>query len=232
LELEDLGEDWHDELNRLAAREQGTPVELAADILEMDTPGPPTETELLGDLKARNPEWLGASADVQAAEASLRSAKMDRYPDFRAGMGVSKMGPMPPAWKAEVGVALPIWSGRKQGRAVAAARSALGGAESVRAGLALALAAKSRERVRAWRLAFDTAKAYRDELIPQGEAALGMLMARFQNGGASFVSVVEALNAVLADHERRLDAIAEAHRLAVRQHAAEIRGQGAGNRGH
>jgi hypothetical protein len=95
-------------------------------------------------------------------------------------------------------------------------------AESARSGLGLTLAAKARELAREWALAFDTAGIYAAELIPADEAALEILMARFQSGGAPFLSIVEALNALLADHERRLDAIARVHSAAIRQRGARL----------
>jgi len=222
LELDSQAQDRRDALNRLAAREQGTPLDIGADILGVELPKPPGETELLDDLKGRNPEWLGAAVDVRTAEAAEHSAKMDRFPDFFAGAGISRMGSMPPAWKAEVGVSVPLWGGRKQGRMVDMAKAERRTAESLQAGLGLALAAKARERTRAWKLAFDTAEIYAAELIPNGEAALEILVARLQNGGASFLSIVEGLNALLMDQEKRLDAVAQVHRLAILQHGASI----------
>ena len=229
LELDSQAQDRRDALNQLAARDQGTPIDIGTDILGIDLPKPPSETELLDDLRGRNPEWLGAAVDVRAAEAAEHSAKMDRFPDFFAGAGVSKMssmtGAMPLAWKAEVGVSVPLWGGRKQGRMVDMAKAERRTAESLQAGLGLELAAKARERARAWRLAFDTAETYAAELIPNGNAALEILVARLQSGGASFLSIVEGLNALLMDQEKRLDAVAQVHRLAILQHGASMDNQ-------
>jgi hypothetical protein len=95
-------------------------------------------------------------------------------------------------------------------------------AESARSSLGLAMAAKARELAREWALAFDTAGIYALELIPASEAALEILMARFQSGGAPLLSIVEALNALLMDHERRLDAVAQVHAAAIRQRGARL----------
>jgi outer membrane protein TolC len=222
LELDSRGQGLVDGLNRLAARDMGAPIDLAADVLALPLPRPPPEGEVLDDLKARSPEWLTALADARAAEASHKSAKMDRYPDFFAGAGVSKMGAMPPAWKAEVGVSVPLWGGRKQGGMVKMAALELQAAESARSSLALTLAARARELAREWALAYDTAGIYAAELIPASEAALEILTARFQSGGAPLLSIVEALNALLADHERRLDAVAQVHSAAIAQRGAKL----------
>jgi outer membrane protein TolC len=222
LELDNQIQDQKDLLNQLTVRDQNLPIDLGASILELGLPKLPEERELLEDLKARNPEWLASIVDIKSADASLHSAKMDRLPDFRVGVGIGKAGSMPVAWRTEVGVALPVWSKRKQNKVVARAEAGRRGVESAQTNLALVLVTKSRERARAWKLADVTVKFYENELIPQDEAALEILKARFQNGGASFVSMVEALNALLKDQEKRLDAIAQVHYYAILQYSASL----------
>jgi len=222
LELDNQVQDQVDILNQLTVRDQGSPIELEANILELDLPKAPEENELLEDLKARNPEWLGSIIDIKSADASVHFAKIDRFPDFRVGADVGKAGSMPMAWRTEIGVTLPIWRERKQSKMIAKAQAERRSAESTQTKLALVLATKSRERARAWKLADVTVRLYENELIPQDEAALEILKARYQNGGASFASMVEALNALLKDKEKRLDAIAQIHNYAILQHRASI----------
>jgi hypothetical protein len=105
---------------------------------------------------------------------------------------------------------------------VAMARTERQIAQSGQSSLSLALAAKSRERARGWRLAEQTLKVFEGELIPQNEAALEILKARFQNGSASFGLIIEALNMLLKDQEERLDAIEQIHRYSIMQHAASL----------
>jgi len=222
LELENQAQDLADALNRLAARPAGTPVELQEDILKVARPTRPGEAELLEDLRARNPEWLGTAVDQRSAQAAIASARLDRFPDFRLSAGVMKGGSMPAGWRADVGVALPLWSGRKQGRVVAQREAELQGANAARGSLTLTLATRARDRARAWGLAQETLELYERELLPQGEAALEILMARFQTGGASFASLVDALNALLRDRESHLDAVAQLHRLSILQYRASL----------
>ena len=222
LELDNQMQDQKEMLNQLTVSQPDSPIELGTSILNIALPEPPGEVELLNDLKARNPEWLGSMIDIKIADTSVHSAKMDRYPDFWTGAGISKAGSMPIAWRAEFGVTLPIWIGRKQSKVVARAQAERNTAEYVQAGLALTLATKSRERARAWKLADTTIRLYKTELIPQGEAALEILIARFQNGGASFSSMIETLNALLKDRENSLDAVAQIHRIAILQHSASL----------
>jgi cobalt-zinc-cadmium efflux system outer membrane protein len=222
LGLEKQAIDQCDRINELAARTQNTPIEIEADILGLPLPEPLGAEEIAADLKNRNPEWLASSVAIKGADASLNMAKLERFPDFMVGAGVSKASGMPVGWMLEAGVSIPLWASRKQGREVAKAQSMRGAAGSEQMGLALALEAASRERARSWKLAYDTAKLYEKELIPQGEAALEILIARFQNGGAAFGEMVDALGELLKDREMRLDAIAQTHSIAILQHGAML----------
>jgi outer membrane protein TolC len=224
LELDSQIQDQKDLLNQLAARGQDAPIDLGADILNLELPPPPDEKDLLDDLKARSPEWLGSAADIQIADASVRSAKMERFPDFHVGAVMAKAGSAPMGWMIEAGVGLPIWSKRKQNKAVTMAQAERNTAGSAQALLGLNMATKARERARAWKLADATARLYEGELIPQGQAALEILIARHQNGGASFGAMVGALNGLLSDQERHLDAVAQIHRIAILQHRASLGG--------
>jgi len=220
LELDNQAQDQCDILNQLAARDPSFPIELGANILNMPLPEPPDESELLDDLKKRSPQWLGAQADIQGADAALRLAKIERFPDFHTSVGITRGGSMPTAWMIDVGVSLPVWSKRKQSKAIAMAQAERNASELAQNSLALNLVTRARERARAWKLSFETAGLYENELIPTGTAALEILMARFQNGDASFMSMVEALRALLEDQERRLEAIAQIHGYAILQHRA------------
>ncbi|MDR1841219.1 MAG: TolC family protein [Holophagales bacterium] len=222
MELDNQAQDQCDLLNQLVARDTSTPIELVANLLNMALPEPPDESALLDDLKKRSPQWLSAQADVQSADAALRLAKIERFPDFHTGLGITRSGSMPTAWMIDVGVSLPIWSKRKQSKAIAMAQIERNSSELSQNSLALALTTRARERARAWKLADTTARLYETELIPQGTAALDILTARFQNGGASFMSMVEALRALLEDQERHLEAIAQIHGYAILQHRASL----------
>jgi outer membrane protein TolC len=222
IDLEAQAQDQKDLLNQLTVRGQDAPIELDASIFALELPRPMEENELLNDLKGRNPEWLASQVDIQSADASIRFAKLDRFPDFHVGAGIARAGSMPVALRVEAGVGLPLWSGRKQNKVLAKAQAERLAAESVRTGLALALATKSRERSRAWRLAAETARLYETELIPQGEAALEIIIARFQNGGATFGSMLDAMNALLKDQENHLEAVAQCHRIAILHYRASL----------
>lgn len=222
LELDVQIEDQKELINQLVVRQPDTFFELDVSLLKLELPEPPEVAELAEELKAYNPEWLASLADIKIATASVHSAKMDRLPDFWTGIGFSKAGTMPVGWRAEFGIALPIWNGRKQNKVVERTLADRRSAEAVQASLDLVIATKSRERARAWKLADKTKKMYENELIPQGEATLEILMARFQNGGASFGSMLETLNSLLKDQENRLEAIASIHRIAILQHGAVL----------
>lgn len=222
LELEVQLQDQCDRINELTARAQNTPIEINASILGLELPKPLLADQIAADLKHRNTEWLASGVGIVGADAFLQVAKLDRFPDLMVSAGAAKANGMPVGWMIEAGISIPLWAGRKQNKEVARAQSMRGAAESEQRGLALAIEAVSRERARSWKLAYETAKLYESELLPQGEAALEILIARFQNGGASFGTMVDALGALLKDQELRLDAIAQVHSMAIQQHGAML----------
>jgi cobalt-zinc-cadmium efflux system outer membrane protein len=222
LELEAQLQDKCDRINELTASAQSTPIEINASIWGLELPKPLSAGDIAADLKHRNTEWLASDVEVKGAYANLQMARLERFPDLMVGASVSKAGGMPAGWMVEAGISIPLWSGRKQGKEVARAQSMHGAAESGQRGLAFALEAASRERARSWKLAYDTAKMYETELIPQGEAALEILIAKFQTGGASFGEMVDAIKRLLNDQELRLEAMAQVHSMAIQQHGAML----------
>jgi len=222
LELEAQLQDKCDKINELTASAQSTPIEINANIWGIELPKPLSAGDIAADLKHRNTEWLASDVEVKGAYANLQMARLERFPDLMVGASVAKAGGMPVGWMVEAGVSIPLWSGRKQSKEVARAQSMHGAAESGQRGLAFALEAASRERARSWKLAYDTAKMYETELIPQGEAALEILIAKFQTGGTSFVEMVDAIKELLNDQELRLDAMAQVHNMAIQQHGAML----------
>jgi cobalt-zinc-cadmium efflux system outer membrane protein len=220
LELEVQLQDQCDRINELTARAQNTPIEINASILGLELPKPLLADDIAADLKNRNTEWLASGVEIKGADANVQMARLDRFPDLMVAARAAKANGMPIGWMLEAGVSIPLWSGRKQNKEVARAQLMRGAAESGQKGLALAIDAASRERARSWKLAYDTAKMYETELIPQGEATLEILIAKFQTGGASFGDMVDAIKELLNDQELRLDAMAQVHNMAIQQHGA------------
>lgn len=217
LELEAQGDQQREALNRLAGRPPEAALELPEGLDRLPRPLPPPAAEARADARRRSPEWAQGQRDLQASSHALALGRMDLRPDLRVTAGAMKEPGMGTGWKAEVGMALPVFSGRKQGQAVVMRQAELGAARAAQAGLELTLDQSLAERLRTWSLSERQLKLYDEALLPQGELALRSLMGQYEGGRVTFQAVLDALNGRLKDRQARLDALARIHSLAVAQ---------------
>src|SRR5512138_1927804 len=106
-------------LNRLRGHRLDEPIASGSSVRELPLPALPDETAAVQDAEARSPELAEARIASTQAQAATRLARRERFPDLTVQVGVMPRGPLEPMWTAGVSVNLPIWSGRKQSRAVA-----------------------------------------------------------------------------------------------------------------
>lgn len=207
---------------RAAGREaEGVP-DLPGDLLALPLPAATRAEALLSDLLARNPEWAAAQVDDEGARAALRLAGLDRRPDLRVGLGLMAEKGMTPGWKAEVGLAVPLQSRRKQDQVVAQRRAEVQEVQHGRQALRLLLAQRARERARALVLGLKATELVKLELLPAGEANVSTLLSGLEAGRSDFPRVLSALNALLKDREELLDLTVGLHRLSLQQHRASL----------
>lgn len=218
LQLEAQIQDIRSGLNRRAGRPAETPLDWGAGLEEVSRPVLPVLSAALEDTWRRSPEWRGAQAELAQSDRAVDLSQKERRPDFRISGGVMKEPGMGMGWKAEFGMALPIFSGRKQRQVVtqrqAEQRAVRSGREALRQDLEL----RTRERLRAWELAERQARLFEEGLLPQGELAIQSLLGQYEAGRSSFQALLEALNARLRDRQAHLELLAQLHRLAIAQH--------------
>jgi len=204
-------------LNRLSGHRLDEPVETGARLADLADPGLPALGDALTDAEARSPELHQALLSVEQAEKRVELASRERYPDLAVSAGVMPRGALEPMWTLAFSVGLPVWSGRKQGRAVAesqARREAEGqGAEAVRQLLRL----RTEERLALLEATLQTNQLYRGGLLVQSEGATESTMGQYRVGRVTFASVLEVLNGYVADRASFLDSTAQAQRLAIAQ---------------
>ena len=129
-------------------------------------------------------------------------------------------GQLEPMWLAGVSVGLPVWSYRKQNRAVAENRAradaSAGGAKAIEQILRLRVA----ERRSAYEAVVETARLFREGLLVQSRATAESTLAQYRVGKVTFASVLEANAGYIGDEEGFLAAVADAQRIAIG--AAEV----------
>ena len=202
-------------LNRLRARPLDTPIVTRATTRDLEDPVATDLAAATDDALHRSPELARARLGVTRATTALALARRERFPDLSVNAGVMPRGQLEPMWVAGISVGLPVWSGRKQGRAVAEnaarAESDARGAEAVEQVLRLRVA----ERQAALGALLETLRISRGGLLVQSRATVDSTLAQYRVGRVTFASVLEANAGLLNDEEGFLTTLSEAHRLTI-----------------
>jgi outer membrane protein TolC len=204
-------------LNRLRGHALDEPIETALHLADLGDPALPGLSDALADAEARSPELAQARLSVEQAEKRVELANRERWPDMALSAGVMPRGSLDPMWTLSFSVGLPVWSGRKQGRAVAeseARRDAEGqGSEAIRQVLRL----RTEERLALLGSALQTNQLYRAGLLVQSEGATESTLGQYRVGRVPFASVLEVLNGYVADRASFLGSLAQAQRIGIAQ---------------
>jgi len=202
-------------LNRLRARPLDAPIVTTATIRDLQDPAQADLAVATDDAVRRSPELARARLGVTRAGTALALARRERFPDLSVNAGVMPRGQLDPMWVAGISIGLPIWSGRKQGRAVAEnaarAESDARSAEATEQVLRLRVA----ERQEALGALLEAIRIYRGGLLVQSQATVDSTLAQYRVGRVTFASVLEANAGLLNDEEGFLSTLSEAHRLAI-----------------
>jgi outer membrane protein TolC len=133
-------------------------------------------------------------------------------------------GQLEPMWLLSVGSTLPIFTGRKQGKAVAESarreEAEAQGAEAVRQLLRL----RVQERLTVLESLLQTNALYRDGLLVQSRATSESTVRQYEVGRVTFASVLEALGGYVSDRANHLDSMAQALRIAIAQAELSLEG--------
>jgi len=202
-------------INRLRVHPLDEPIDTPVP-LTTDRPGPlPPAEALLVDAEARSPDLALASRSALVAEAKVKSAYRERWPDLSVTAAIMPRGGLEPMWAASVGVSLPIYWWDKGSRAVGEAEQArnaeLQGAESVRQLLAL----RTRERHTALAAVLEALEIYRHGLLVQSDATVRSTLFQYRVGKVPFASVLEVMRGLVTDEGGHLSTLAEAERLLI-----------------
>lgn len=178
-------------LNLLLAR----PADAPLGRIEVAGPSPFSATleELSASARTMRPLLRAVEREVDAASAAERLARISARPDFMASAGYMQLPGAEDMWRAEIGITLPVWKGRKQDAAAreAARRraAALKMLENERNQVGISVqeqyAHVSSER--------EIVALYDDEILPQAELAYSSARANYLTGQVTFLVLLESL---------------------------------------
>ncbi len=203
-------------LDRLSGRDLEAPLATPREAVDLADPSLPELAFALADAEARSPELQKARLAAAQAERRVAVARKDAVPDPTVSLGIMpRGGPFEPMWLASVSLPLPVWSLRKQARAVAESQARERSASSGLAALRHLLEQRLFERRALLDAARQTNELFRKGLLVQSEATVTSTLAQYQVGRLTFASVLEALQGLVSDQSSFLESIATAQRLAI-----------------
>lgn len=207
-------------LNRLRAHPLDEPIATAAGVRDLPLPALLDVDAAFTDAAARSPELRQARLEAASGEAGVALARRDRWPDLSVSAGIMPRGALDPMWQAGVSFSLPVWTWRKQGRAVAESEARASAGASGAAAVEQVLRQRIAERASALATILDSVKLYREGLLVQSKATADSTLAQYRVGRVTFASVLDANAGYVSDEEGLLFALADAQRLAIA--AAEV----------
>jgi cobalt-zinc-cadmium efflux system outer membrane protein len=207
-------------LNRLRAHPLDEPIPTTASVRDLPLPAPVAEDAAAADAEARSPELRAARLEAASGEAGAALARRDRWPDLAVSAAIMPRGSFDPMWQAGVSFNLPVWTWRKQGRAVAESEARASAGAAGAAAVEQLLRQRVAERASALATLLDTVKLYREGLLVQSRATADSTLSQYRVGRVTFASVLDANAGYVADEEGLLFALADAQRLAIA--AAEV----------
>ena len=202
-------------LNRLRGRPLDEAIATRAGVRDLGVPALRDPEAAAADALARSPELASARANATRAERQEALARRERWPDLAVSAGIMPRGSLDPMWTASVSIGLPVWSSRKQGRAVAESAARAEADASAAEGIERTLRLRVAERRSALAAYLDTIRLYRDGLLVQSAATADSTLAQYRVGKVTFASVLEANAGYVNDEDGFLAALADAQRLAI-----------------
>lgn len=198
---------------RLTPRPLGGPEELAVPELDRDS--------AVENLLKDSPQIHAAKAKIERAEATVKRASRETFPDLFLKAGshydrefLPKTGRRV-GWEAfvEAGISVPIFNQNQGNRAVAQAQLCRARAELKRTELALRGQLSGVFEV--YLTSLRSSDEYRSEIVPRAEQAYRLYLDRFKEMAAAYPQVLIAQRTLFQTTDRYLRALEDAQRAAL-----------------
>jgi len=183
-------------LNAAAGREVNAP--LGRPVLPPATPFPATLEEVVGMAKEHSPEVKSQQKMIEGAEAKVRMAKKEYYPDVTVGASYfPRTGGFVDMWNLTFTVNLPIYYKTKQRQAVAEAEASLSEAKRELAVTELMLASSVKEGYSMVQAAGRLIKLYKEGLIPKANQDVQLAFSNYVAGRIDALTAITRIKNLL-----------------------------------
>jgi cobalt-zinc-cadmium efflux system outer membrane protein len=164
-----------------------------------------SDEQLLEKAVARNFQIKAMTAEIKAAEASIKLARKERVPDFSAGAEVDVKA-APVMWNPQLSMTLPIWRD-KIAAEIAAAQANKRTAEAKLTSSQISLAVTFAEKMALYREANRNLSVIDEQLMPRARQSLDVARAAYLSGRLEFINVIDAQRELLNLQLERVDAL-------------------------
>ncbi len=166
-------------------------------------PPAPTLEQVLGRAR-QHPRLAQASAGVAAAQTQADLAKSAYQPDWRVELGYAYRPEYPEELVLRVGMDLPLFTGKRQDRGVAAALARQQAAESGVEDAGRQLESEARLNFQDWVQLDARLRQYDKDLLPQAGARIDAALNGWRSGRGSLREVLDARRSALELRMARL----------------------------
>ena len=148
-----------------------------------------------------SPEIKARNKIIEAADAKLRMAQKEYYPDFSINAGYSnRAGDFKDMWSATATINIPLYFKTKQEPAVYEAKASYAQAKQELEAIKLMIAAAIQDNLSMLRSSEKLMDLYRNGLIPKNTQDVDLALTEYSNGRADLIVVISRLKTLL-DYE-------------------------------
>lgn len=210
-------------LNRLCGKPLDDSIATDRSLASLPDPALPEPSRAAAEAEARSPELQRADLGVEQSTRLVELARLDYRPDLTVSAALMpRWGPFGPMWQAGVSFAVPLWTGRKQSRAVTESRLRGVAAQSDAQAVCQLLQQRVKERLAVLAALLESNRLYRSGLLIQSEATVSSTLVQYQVGRVTFASVLEALTGYLSDLNGFYESVAAAQRVDIAQREVSL----------
>lgn len=177
-------------LNTLLNQDLATPLELSDDLNSI-----PVETDLRKlqqQALAHRPDLEGFHARLEGAQAAQRLATYALLPDLNLGLASQKIRGEGDFWRAGLSLKVPLWAWGKQRAEIAGARAEVARAQAEQLAARNQVLLEVQGAFLRVEVAQQQLRCYRDQVLPSAEEAYRFVRRRYDEGGASYLEVIDA----------------------------------------
>lgn len=183
-------------LNSTAGRDVTSP--LARPAVAEPTTYALSQSEIVAAVLSNSPDVRAKQRLIDAAEAKVKFAKKDFFPDFSVtGSYFDRKGMFLDMWSLTVGMNIPIFAATKQKQAVYEAEAMLAEARSELQVTKLTVASTVQDYFSMLRTTETLMDLYRNSLIPKSRQDIESALAAYGTGKIEALSVITRLNSLI-----------------------------------